>query len=866
MKKKDRRVIHAVSHTHWDREWYFTTIDTQVLAVKAFTELVEALEGNEHFDYHLDAQSSLLVDYLQIKPEMTARVRKLVAAKRLLVGPWYTQPDLFAISTESMFRNLRIGIYHAKQAGYCMDVLYLPDTFGAHAQIPQLASAFGLNNILIRRGYDRDLMGPPELMWQAANGEQVKTVVMPYGYMLGHPERGARYRNFDINHFHVETFPLLERMKQLSDSEHLLCPIGGDQVSCDKDFEKLVAQVGCHSEDDWRVSNYEAFMAAIEPDSLSIYQGEFRSPRMARVHKSIGSSRYDIKKANYEAEACLITLVEPMIALARANGFRVPEEMLEKAWRLLLESHAHDSAGGCNSDETNRDVVHRCRQAQQIGEALYNLCARLLLQNHDRQNTYRFLLTNGTSSPRIYSRDQVLISASAAFSILDNEGASVPFVLLDQQKINRPRHVLLTPDGEVETLSDEFYYLNHIDIPDVAVPPMGMAQFRLESATADSMIPMRPLTQSAIENSRYKLTWRDGNLDLLDKFSGDTIERLIRLADIANDGDLYDFSPLAGDEERLFDQFEWLGASQCERKQELRLSATLQLPEAINSQRTERVSQQRPVAIELVVTMEDDVIRFALAVDNQVREHRMQVLINTGKAITSVKADMPFGWIERHNQNITSASGYTEMPVDTEPFMHWLSAHEDYHVYARGLKEYEYSGSDLRLTLFRGAGFVGKDDLLYRPGRASGHVLAAPEANLTGWLHFEFALSLGKRSAAAVVISQQKYSFNALLWQWQEEEKHLHRLDNFDMEITQKPVTVWSLIDEIPQGLVWSGTDVLYGKTLLRFCNPAAQPIDIPQSWKSLLCNALGEPINKDRLTAFDHLTLRLANTEAQSC
>ena len=96
----------------------------------------------------------------------------------------------------------------------------------------------------------------------------------------------------------------------------------------------------------------------------------------------------------------------------------------------------------------------------------------------------------------------MLISASAAFSILDNEGASVPFVLLDQQKINRPRHVLLTPDGEVETLSDEFYYLNRIDIPDVAVPPTGMAQFRLESATADSMITMQPLAQSAIENSR----------------------------------------------------------------------------------------------------------------------------------------------------------------------------------------------------------------------------------------------------------------------------------------------------------------------------------------------------------------------------
>ena len=34
----DTRTIHAVSHTHWDREWYFSTRDTQLFALKAISE------------------------------------------------------------------------------------------------------------------------------------------------------------------------------------------------------------------------------------------------------------------------------------------------------------------------------------------------------------------------------------------------------------------------------------------------------------------------------------------------------------------------------------------------------------------------------------------------------------------------------------------------------------------------------------------------------------------------------------------------------------------------------------------------------------------------------------------------------------
>ena len=35
---------YLVNHTHWDREWYFTDIDAQVLADYLFTEALDELK------------------------------------------------------------------------------------------------------------------------------------------------------------------------------------------------------------------------------------------------------------------------------------------------------------------------------------------------------------------------------------------------------------------------------------------------------------------------------------------------------------------------------------------------------------------------------------------------------------------------------------------------------------------------------------------------------------------------------------------------------------------------------------------------------------------------------------------------------
>ena len=854
-----KRTIHAVSHTHWDREWYFTTLDSQVLAIKTFTEIIEALEKNDRFDFHLDAQSSIIMDYLSLRPEMEARVKNLVATKRLLVGPWFTQPDMFNIHTESFFRNLRIGIHHAQNLGYCMNVLYLPDSFGSHAQVPQLAKTFGLDNILIRRGYHPDEMKSLELAWEALNGDTVKTVVMPFGYILGNPERGARYRNFSAHQFEIETFPLIEKMKEFSSNKLLLAPLGSDQVAGDFDFDLLIEEINKHTDDTFIVSTYEAFMDAIQTEDLTHYQGEFRSPKLARVHKTIGSSRYDIKKINYEAEQYLIHTVEPMMALAEANGYYVPTPMLEKAWKFLLESHAHDSMGGCNSDETNRDVVRRCEQALQIGQSLYNLCAKLLLNNWKNVEELTMLIHNGTTNKTVNARNEVIITHDKYFNIVDENNTEITYTLVKQEKKQKPRHVLLTPDGEVETEINEYYYINTVHLHNVEVAPLAMKVLKVHAAPDGDAIVHSKAT--ILENKYYEVIFEDKNITVHNKKNKTSIPKIFTLTDCANDGDLYDFSPLAEQEFITQDVFKHLETIQYGKESVMRLATSMEVPYRINAARTARDTKMVKIDCILTISLEDSVIRVELEIENVALEHQMALQIKSGFTIDNVAADLPFGYITRTNQHIQNWEGYTEKPVDVEQFHSNLltkSADKSLAIFAKGLKEYAYKEDYIDLTLFRGAGFIGKNDLVQRPGRASGFVIPAPEGNILGTHLFEIGISYQEMTRLEAQKITQSYAVDTPIYQLQSNEPLIGRIDNFDMYVPEQGIAVQGLIEEIPENLVFSAIDVLFEKKILRLFNPMETAIELPQNMQGKLVNAMGAKIDKTHIGPNDHINILL--------
>src|SRR5512139_2022199 len=121
----------VVPHTHWDREWYQPFQQFRARLVRLMDRLLTTLEADPAFaHFHLDGQTIVLEDYLEIRPHNRDRLRRLVKAGRIAIGPWYVLPDEFLVSGESVIRNLQIGCHLAGQFGAPLRVGYLPDQFG----------------------------------------------------------------------------------------------------------------------------------------------------------------------------------------------------------------------------------------------------------------------------------------------------------------------------------------------------------------------------------------------------------------------------------------------------------------------------------------------------------------------------------------------------------------------------------------------------------------------------------------------------------------------------------------------------------------------------------------------------------------
>ena len=111
-----QKIIHLVPHTHWDREWYRPFQSFRMQLVDLVDRVLEMLEAEPEFAFTLDGQLATIDDYLEIRPEQTARLKRHVASGRLAIGPWQILMDEFLVSGETLVRNLEMGWARAQRA------------------------------------------------------------------------------------------------------------------------------------------------------------------------------------------------------------------------------------------------------------------------------------------------------------------------------------------------------------------------------------------------------------------------------------------------------------------------------------------------------------------------------------------------------------------------------------------------------------------------------------------------------------------------------------------------------------------------------------------------------------------------------
>jgi hypothetical protein len=320
--------------------------------VDVVDEVLDQLEADEQLQFMLDGQLATVDDYLEIRPEAEERIRALVQAGRLAIGPWQTLVDEFLVDGETTLRNLETGLGRAAEFGGAMRVGYLPDMFGHVAQMPQILRLAGLETAVVWRGVPT-AVDFHRFVWEGADGSSVVAEYMPEGY-------GNAAQLFDEPGVPpIEEFE--QRMRPWFGDDEILGMVGTDHMP-------LVPDLGSRLPQGSRIGTIGEYLRGAAPDGLKTWRGEMRSAARANLLPGVVSARIDLKAACSRAERWLERYAEPLQTLYGHGSWSDP--FLRETWSRMFQNAAHDSICGCSADEVSAQVLVRYAEAEQIGREL----------------------------------------------------------------------------------------------------------------------------------------------------------------------------------------------------------------------------------------------------------------------------------------------------------------------------------------------------------------------------------------------------------------------------------------------------------------------------------------------------------------
>ena len=348
----------VVPHTHWDREWYLPFEQFRLRLGAVVDGVLDTLERDPSFTtFTLDGQAIVLEDYVEVRPENEGRLRALLDAGRLEVGPSYVLPDEILVGGEPLVRNLLLGRHVCRRFGVEPSRAgYLPDSFGHPAQMPQILAGFGIRTCLFSRGMGDQLDDVGVLFrWHAGPAEIVACQMHPhydnFARLTWYHDAEERVRGI------VDAFGDLVRA---AGSDVIVLANGSDHLPIEPELPEILAELSRTFGAEFRIGRYEDH--APETGGLPEYEGELVGSRLQNVLRGVNSARIYLKQANERAERRLLA-IETAAALRTLRGEApYPAADLRLAWRNLLRNHPHDSICGCSCDEVHRDMLVRYEQ------------------------------------------------------------------------------------------------------------------------------------------------------------------------------------------------------------------------------------------------------------------------------------------------------------------------------------------------------------------------------------------------------------------------------------------------------------------------------------------------------------------------
>lgn len=796
------RTVFVVPHTHWDREWYQPHELFRWRLVQMIDELIAHMEAHpEYRCFNLDGQSIVIADYLEFRPENEARLRALIEAGRILIGPWWVQPDEFLPSGESHIRSFQKGIRFAERLGGSLRIGHCADQFGHIAQMPQIMSQLGMTSACLWRGVPDSVPGW-SFWWEAPDGAR-----LPVLYLRNSYSSGWRLPP-NVDDF-IERIRRQERERR--DDEPALLMNGTDHSRAEFGVPATIAAAAGRGYE-IRMATLPEYETAMLDAGLDehVHQGELRSPDRSNVLVGVLSARANIKQRDFQVSSAIERYAEPLELLASLHGGPDALPALRQAWRLLLENSPHDSICGCSVDQTHREMFPRYDRAEQLArqvarESAAHLVTRLEVPEGGGLAFWRpvphaaatlechvpgdweattLRLPSGEEVPcaigpvipgeTLYHEE---VSPRGAGRHLDfiREGRYDNHAVEEMRWELEGRHLRVeTVVGDAINVVDDATVRHEVreiaanDLADTAEvtvrrsarrtlkavlpasPAIGLELLvggQGEAAAADSGVA---LTDDGIANAFYEVRLRKSGLEVRDRVSGFRLRNVNAFVSEGDRGDEYnaDILPGAVVQSAFRELLEVRGDGVTAT---LRYLSVYEVPAELHAKRRRRLRKETAfLVIDTTVTLWAGLPRvdFRVAVNNQVHDHRLRALFPPPFPVSTAWTENQFHVAER-SLSLPPWNGISpEMPPTTFPqktFAAFEANNIGLAVLNRGLQEGEVvkdprGRQAYALTLLRCVGWLSRPDLTSRRGGA-GPTIATEDSQMQGEHLFEYALT-----------------------------------------------------------------------------------------------------------------------------
>ncbi|MDT6394625.1 alpha-mannosidase [Enterococcus faecium] len=780
MKKK----VYIISHSHWDREWYMAYEQHHMRLIELIDDLLKLFEVDPSFNsFHLDGQTIILDDYLQVRPEKRQAIQQAINEGKLRIGPFYILQDDFLISSESNVRNMLIGMEESRKWGTPVMLGYFPDTFGNMGQTPQLMKQAGISAAAFGRGvkpigFDNQVLEAEnyssqysEMWWKGPDQTAIFGLLFANWYSNG-------------NEIPVEKEAALAFWKQkLADAEqyastnHLLMMNGVDHQPVQKDISKAIHLANELFPDyEFIHSNFTDYLEAVQkdvPEDLGSVEGELTSQETDGWYTlaNTASARVYLKQWNTKVQRQLENITEPLATMAYEVSGNYPHDQLDYAWKTLMQNHPHDSICGCSVDSVHREMIPRFEKADEVGKYLAQDSLEQLTAAIDTtgfpKDSFPFVIVNTAGMDKTGEAEITIELERKRFA----EG--IPEQLYQElENLPKRKYHVETKSGATipAILSEETVQFGY-DLPKdrfrvpymarmikVTLPLENMPAFSWETfalvegeAKAEEKETMIHQSGRIIENGPLHLTIeKNGTITMEDRKNKRKLNNLHIFEDIGDIGNEYIFKQpfcdqpiLSSNKENsevkvLVDTPEIAKISILQEMEipvsaDERLEKEQQMVVEFRYRKAERSKEKRILQIKTIMTIRKDSkkIDFETTLDNQMKDHRLRVLFPTKLHVEHHEADSIFEVVKRPNH----VSKSWENPTNPQHQQAFVNIHdEEYGVTVGnfGLNEYEVTeDGQIAVTLLRSVGELG--DWGYFP---------TPEAQCLGEHRFNYSIEL----------------------------------------------------------------------------------------------------------------------------